>query len=156
MVTWRDAVAFAEWLTQSTAHEVRLPTEAEWEYAARAGNDSEFAFGDDPEDLPRYGWCGLEESGVTHPQEVGRKLPNAWGLYDMHGNVFEWVQDWYGPLGTADLVDPTGPATGQIKVVRGGSWAKDVGSCRSNHRAADRPMLAESHIGFRVVRVGLR
>ena len=129
----------------------RLPTEAEWEYACRAGSTTRFYFGDDEEKLPEYAWYGRDARGRTHP--VGRKKPNAWGLYDMHGNVWEWCQDWYGDYPNRNIIDPKGPSSGDFRVLRGGAWY-DLRLTRY-FRSADRvcKMPKDSlHAGFRLVR----
>jgi formylglycine-generating enzyme required for sulfatase activity len=130
----------------------RLPTEAEWEYACRAWTSTRFSYGDDPgyTNLTDYAWYFDNSGGMTHP--VGQKLPNLWGLYDMHGNVWEWCQDWWSdnlPGGIA--LDPQGPATGSYRVFRGGGWSGDGGLCRSAIRGDIGPFPRSSEAGFRVV-----
>ena len=114
-VSWNDAVAFFRKLNDEV--EYRLPTEAQWEYACRAGTTTAYSFGDDVSQLGEYAWYSGNSSS-THP--VGELKPNAWGLFDMHGNVFEWCQDWYGDYDSLKVVsDPTGPASGDLRVWRG-------------------------------------
>jgi len=135
----------------------RLPTEAEWECAARAGNTNRFYYGDDPSltNLTNYAWFGAHNGITTHP--VGLKLPNAWGLFDMEGNVWEWCQDWYGNYPGGSVTDPQGPATNPIgfKVIRGGAWEASEFDCRSARRSVEgaSPFISDFIIGFRVVLV---
>ena len=148
-VSWEDVQAFIQRLnSQETRY--RLPTEAEWEYAARAGSTTAYSFGDDAAELWRYAWYSETAGDATHP--VGQLQPNAWGLYDMHGNVWEWVQDWYGPYTAASAVDPEGPASGSDRVIRGGSWFYDAGDCRSAYRRIADPGDRSDNLGFRLVR----
>nr|WP_315425807.1 formylglycine-generating enzyme family protein [uncultured Albidiferax sp.] len=152
-VSWNDAQAFISQLNQREGHtRYRLPTEAEWEYAARAGTTTAYSFGNDIAQLGRYAWYGEDfQTGSSHP--VGRKLPNPWGLYDVHGNVWEWVQDWYAPgYGTSDPTsDPRGPAAGTERVVRGGSWHVTADGWRSAFRKPYAPDYRGISIGFRLV-----
>ena len=142
MVSWEEAVEFCRRLSELPAEKAagnvyRLPTEAEWEYACRAGTTTKYSFGDDESELGNYAWS-LENSGdKTHP--VGGKKPNAWGLHDMHGNVSEWCQDCYGAYPIGSVTDPTGPAfnsTNSVHIgigrrtVRGGSCVNSAGVCR--------------------------
>jgi len=144
------------WECNFDATGYRLPTEAEWEYACRAGSTSEYSFGNSPGQLKAHAWYVDNSSGKTHP--VGQKQPNAWGLYDMHGNVAEWCNDRYlesyyqqGPG-----EDPRGPAEGGQRVLRGGAWNSTAESCRSAYRSSDPSIddtcLASDAIGFRCVR----
>ena len=151
-VSWNDAQAFIARLNEREGHRrYRLPTEAEWEYAARAGTTTRYSFGDDVSQLGRYAWYGEDfATGSTHP--VGLKLPKPWGLHDMHGNVWEWVQDGYdeGYFASSPPVDPTGPAVASARTVRGGSWHVTSGSWRS---AVRKPYDADYRgisIGFRL------
>jgi formylglycine-generating enzyme required for sulfatase activity len=153
-VSWNDAQAFIERLNQREGgRRYRLPTEAEWEYAARAGTTTAYSFGDDGSLLSRYAWHG-EDFATGSMHSVGQKLPNSWGLYDMHGNVWEWVQDWYADRypASAPMTDPSGPTTGSSKVVRGGSWHVTSGSWRSAVRKPYDPDYRGISIGFRVAR----
>ncbi|MDE0867344.1 MAG: formylglycine-generating enzyme family protein [Rubripirellula sp.] len=151
-VSWDDALEFCRRLSDLPAEKAagnvyRLPTEAEWEYACRAGTTTKYSFGDDEADLGDYGWYSENSGRTTHP--VGGKLPNAWGLYDMHGNAWEWCQDrWDYPSGA--VTDPTGPSSGSDRVYRGGSWYYTAGYCRSAHRYRHDPWYRSSNIGFRV------
>ncbi len=149
-VSWNDAVAFCKWVGKKTARGVRLPTEAEWEYACRAGTKPRFCFGDDDKQLGDYAWYKANSRGKTH--RVGQKKPNAWGLYDMHGNVWEPCADWYADsYANAKGVDPQGPATGENRVLRGGSWHDPPGTCRSANRLGIAPGFRTLNHGFRVV-----
>jgi len=129
-----------------------LPTEAEWEYACRAGTTTRFFWGEDPDnsEMREYGWIALTHEGTSYP--VGQKAPNAWGLHDMLGNVFEWVGDWRAPYAAEAQTDPAGPATGTMGIIRGGDWYHDdqVGRCAA--RANSLPQNARYTSGFRVVR----
>src|SRR5262249_32428411 len=117
-VSWEDVQYFIWRLTaKEDGASYRLPTEAEWEYACRDGSTASYCFGDDPSELGEYAWYKENAGGQPHP--VGRLKPNAWGLYDMHGNVFEWVQDWYGEYAPESVTDPRGPTLGSSRVVRG-------------------------------------
>ncbi|MBM4040755.1 MAG: YceK/YidQ family lipoprotein [Planctomycetes bacterium] len=122
-----------------------LPTEAQWEYACRAGSASRFCFGDAYELLPQHAWCLSNSGARTHP--TGTRLPNAWGIHDMHGNVAEWCQDWYVPSGEGAVKDPRGPASGTSRAVRGGAW-NDMG-----YRGMHSPAHEAPYIGFRVARL---
>jgi formylglycine-generating enzyme required for sulfatase activity len=132
----------------------RLPTEAEWEYAARAGTQTAYHTGvntqtdcnDDP-NLNSAGWYCGNSGDTTHP--VGQKQVNAWGLYDMHGNVWERVQDWYAAYPAGAAVDPAGPASGEVRVSRGGSWFNDAQFARSAYRSGYAPADRRSSLGFR-------
>jgi formylglycine-generating enzyme required for sulfatase activity len=127
----------------------RLPTEAEWEYAARAGSRTVFSFGDDATHLGEYAWYKDNSDGKTHP--VGWLKPNAWGLYDVHGNVMEWVQDWYGRYPTGAVTDPQGPASGSHRMRRGGAWNSSASVCRSANRYSV-PGYRDDFLGFRLLR----
>ena len=110
----------------------RLPTEAEWEYACRASTPTVFSFGDEIDRIGEYAWYSDNSQNRTHPG--GKKKPNAWGLYDMHGNVWEWCQDWYGDYPSNSVADPKGPDKGKYRVLRGGSWLNYAGDLRSANR----------------------
>jgi formylglycine-generating enzyme required for sulfatase activity len=153
-VTWNDTQMFIEKLNDRSKGEFyRLPTEAEWEYAARAGSQTVYSFDNDAKTLREYAWFGNEGyGGDTH--EVGQKKPNAWGLVDMHGNVWEWVQDWYDPNYYQHSLasDPKGAETGQYKVYRGGSWIAKSPLLRSATRYSGLPTTRSGDIGLRLVR----
>jgi formylglycine-generating enzyme required for sulfatase activity len=153
-VSWNDAQEFIARLNEREGGDrYRLPTEAEWEYAARAGTTTTYSFGDDEADLGRYAWFGEDfGSGGTHP--VGQKEPNPWGLHDVHGNAWEWVQDWFDPdyYAGSPSTDPTGPREGTQRVVRGGSWHATATSWRTAFRRDYEPDYRGISIGFRLLR----
>jgi len=150
-VSWDDAVEFCKRLSQKTGKTFRLPTEAEWEYACRAGSRSRFCFGDSVSQLGDYAWYNSNSGNQTQP--VGQRQPNAWGLYDMHGNVWEWCSDWYGEdyYGNFPRKNATGPTSGQYRVLRGGSWFNYPRYCRSAYRLGVTPTNTGVVYGFRVV-----
>ena len=154
-VSWNDAQGFIRRLNRMEGGErYRLPTEAEWEYAARAGTTTSYSFGNDESELGRYAWFGEDfDTGGTHP--VGRKRPNPWGLYDVHGNAWEWVSDHYAPdyYASSPSVDPTGPGTGSARVVRGGSWHVTSDSWRTSFRKEYESDYRGISIGFRLLRM---
>ncbi len=161
-VTWYAATNYCGQLTQrelaagriATNHVYRLPTEGEWEYAGRAWTSTRFSYGDDPgyTNLTKYAWPG-DGSTFALPHPVGQKLPNPWGLYDMHGNVWEWCQDGYSddlPGGIA--LDPQGLAQAGDRVIRGGDWSNGgPANCRSGSREGRSPDFTGGRLGFRVV-----
>ena len=150
-VSWSDVQEFLRKLSEREGGQgYRLPTEAEWEYSCHAGSTGEYCFGDDATTLKEYAWYGENAGGTTHP--VGQLKPNAWGLHDMHGNVWEWVQDWYGAYEAETVTDPSGPESGSYRVGRGGSWGSDAGSCRSVARGNGAPDDRDSTLGFRLLR----
>ena len=137
-VSWRECQQFLEKLNARQGGQVgkfQLPTDAQWEYACRAGSTTRYFFGDDEAAASDYAWYNANSGQTTHP--VGEKKPNAWGLYDMHGNVDEWCQDWYDAAyyAKSPMDDPIGPATGSYRVHRGGCWIADAGACRSAFRS---------------------
>ena len=160
-VSWDDATEFCEKLTDlerksgklQADEEYRLPTEAEWEYACRAGTKTVFSFGNDESKLGEYAWFDGNALKVNEPyaHKVGLKKPNPWGLHDIHGNVFEWCSDWYDekPSGGAD---PVGPNRGSGRVNRGGGWWCAPGICRSADRGSIAPSYQGNDAGFRVSR----
>ncbi len=156
-VTWFDAVKFCQRLSDIPAEKMagrvyRLPTEAEWEYACRAGTTSRFFFGEDEGDLRFYAWFRPNAGQRTHP--VGQKRPNSWGLHDMYGNVWEWCSDWYEPEYPSGAVkDPKGPDRGSLKVIRGGDWGDEPPYCRSAERDSIQPGHTGNDRGFRVVMI---
>ena len=150
-VSWDDAQRFIRRLNEKEGgKKYRLPTEAEWEYACRSGTTTVFSFGDDGEKLDGYGWYSRNSNGRTHP--VATLKSNSWGLYDMHGNVWEWRQDWYGAYPSSSVVDPTGPSDGERRVLRGGSWGSDLPDARCADRAGSDPLYRYGSIGVRCVR----
>jgi formylglycine-generating enzyme required for sulfatase activity len=155
-VSWEDCQAFLGKLNAKVgpgAGKFQLPSDAQWEYACRAGSKTKYCFGDDESKLREYAWYGENAHYQTHP--VGEKKPNAWGLYDMHGNVWEWCQDWWkdGYYKESPVDDPTGAATGTLRVARGGCWINPAWSCRSADRDSDEPGIRIIYLGFRVARV---
>ncbi|ETR65674.1 MAG: sulfatase modifying factor 1 precursor, partial [Candidatus Magnetoglobus multicellularis str. Araruama] len=174
-VTWNDVQKFIKKINQMRDGQYRLPTETEWEYAARAGSTSAFTNGGisqtncgEDSNLIKMGWyCGNScvsynngynrcslcintcEAG-THP--VAKKMPNAWGLYDMHGNVWEWCSDWYGDYLSRKVTDSTGPSSGSFRVLRGGSWSDDVLDNRSAKRSHNVPNWSFRDLGLRLLR----
>ncbi|MFK7844959.1 MAG: SUMF1/EgtB/PvdO family nonheme iron enzyme [Rhodothermales bacterium] len=150
-VSWNEIQVFLERLNtlEECVDCYRLPTEAEWEYAARAGTSTAYSFGDREEDLEKYAWY-FQNSNTTQP--VKTKLPNVWGLYDMHGNVWEWVEDWYGAYPDSIMVDPTGPDSGSGRVIRGGGWDDLARGVRSSYRPYIDPGDRHFALGFRLVR----
>ena len=170
-VTWNDAIAFCEWLSEQESFEYRLPTEPEWEYACRAGTSTLYWHGNDPAALvevanvadasiaqKRPDWITMPSSdGYAFTAPTARFKPNRWGLYDMHGNVWEWCSDWFGRAYYTQSAkeDPTGPDEGEQKVIRGGSWDYEVALLRSASRHRRRPSQRSFNVGFRVARTVL-
>lgn len=174
-VSWNDVQEFIRKLNQKEGfNKYRLPTEAQWEYACRAGSTSAFANGGISElksgydsNLDAMSWY-LENSDVSYSgcfdasnwggpkcagtHSVAQKQPNTWGLYDMHGNVWEWCQDWYDKYPSSSVIDPTGLSSGSYRVIRGGSWSNNAPTCRSANRSNNTPDGKYGIIGFRLVR----
>jgi len=147
-VTWYEAVEFCRRLSRMERKHYRLPTEAEWEYACRAGTTSQYNTGDGVAALAVAGWYLDNSDNRTHP--VGEKNANSWGLLDMHGNVWQWCSDVYGDYPDGAVTDPTGPASGNRRVCRGGSWNAAAGECRSAARNDLDPSKRYFDCGFRV------
>lgn len=154
-VSWNDAMAFCAKLTERERAAKRipenmkytLPTEAQWEYACRAETKTRFCTGNSDENLSRAAWWRGNANGSTHP--IAEKTPNAWGLYDMHGNVWEWCADWYGQ-NLRDGTDPAGAASGSLRVVRGGAWDCSAVFCRSAVRSGYSPDFRGVFLGVRI------
>ena len=136
-ICWKHAVYFCTRLSERQFETFRLPTEAEWEYACRAGNTASYSFGEVPSLLTQYAWFNSNSNHSAHP--VGQKAPNAFGLYDMHGNVWEWCSDWYDEYIADSSIDPQGPPDGSSRILRGGSWFCTPGPCRSGNRGWNTP-----------------
>jgi formylglycine-generating enzyme len=165
-MTWHNAMTFCRWLSQKTGKPYRLPTEAEWEYAARVGSTTPFGCAADADKVGDYGW--FQDNSDFGPGAVATKKPNAWGLYDMQGNVREWVQDLYQPnayAAMANTKNPTGPEEGKVHVARGGCYDSPAAELRCAARACEQdwwrmndPQIPKSKwwlpqidfIGFRV------
>ena len=152
-VSWNDTQEFCEKVSalaeeRAAGRGYRLPTEAEWEYACRAGTTTAWSFGDQESLLGDFAWFKDNAERESHP--VGQKKPNPFGLYDMHGNVWEWCSDWYGDYASSSATDPIGPPSGSIRVLRGGSWSYTAGYCRSAYRIRSNPSYRRSHYGFRL------
>ena len=179
-VSWNDAVAFCKWLSKKEGKTYRLPTEAEWEYACRAGTTTRYYSGDDPETLakvanvadatfkakfPDWKWAIKASDGYVFTAPVGQFKPNAFGLYDMHGNAWQWCADWYGGdyYGKSPVDDPTGPDSGDVMLgfkaqprmchaMRGSSWGDGPVYARSVYRCRGLPDARDPYTGFRVAR----
>ena len=152
-VTHDDVQRFIEKLNAlpselAAGRKYSLPTEAQWEYACRAGSRASFYFGDARSQLDDFAWFDENSGSKTHA--VGQKKPNAWGLHDMHGNVWEWCLDWYGDYPKGKVTDPMGPSTGISRVHRGGAWGNGAAVCRSANRYWFGPSSQDSALGFRL------
>ena len=151
-VSWNNVQEFIDKLNERESGRrwrYRLPTEAEWEYACRAWMTTEYSFGDDPSQLGEYAWYYDNAGSTTHP--VGQLKPNPWGLHDMHGNVWEWVQDWCGLYSSDAVTDPQGPGAGEYRVLRGGSFLNLQRLVRCAYRHEFFPQDRGDRLGFRVV-----
>ncbi len=147
-VSWNDCQAFIRKLNELTERNFRLPTEAEWEFAARGGNKSigyKYAGGDN---IINVAWYDGNSGDTTH--DVGQKSPNELGLYDMSGNVWEWCQDWYDSYGSNSLTNPKGASSGSSRVNRGGGWLGDASRCRVSYRSYNTPSRQGNGLGFRL------
>jgi formylglycine-generating enzyme required for sulfatase activity len=150
-VSWNDAMAFCRWLSGQEGVVYRLPTEAEWEYACRAGTSTLWSSGNSSTQLESYAWTPNSGSPTTHP--VGSKQPNPFGVFDMHGNVWEWCLDYVGPYQSAPEQDPLGPSAGVERVLRGGAWdRKNIRRTKSAYRISAEPSYRNYTYGFRVCR----
>ncbi len=165
-VSWFDAAAFCNKLSELAGlmpcydirnrtcifsrNGFRLPTEAEWEYACRAGANTKYYTGNEEGSLDRASWYRTNSEGTTH--SVGQKDPNAWGLFDMHGNVWEWCNDWQGNYKNCTKENPRGPNWGYSRVLRGGGWHYPAVGCRSTYRHRAKPEYRLSTVGFRIAR----
>ena len=152
-VSWNDAVQYCEKLSEQENAEYRLPTEEEWEYACRAGTTTAYSFGDDFGELGKYAWFAENTSNANeaHAHRVGQKQPNPWGLYDMHGNVWEWCQDRYDAYPGDPDTNPFQRRGFVYRVWRGGSWFSRHQHIRSAHRSGNEPGWRHRNFGFRVV-----
>ena len=151
-VSWDDVQEFIAKLNAMEPNATyRLPTEAEWEYAARAGSAAAYSFGDDAAQLDAYAWYADNAGNITHP--VGEKQPNAWGAHAVHGGVWEWVQDRYGPYPSEAAAASPGPPPGNRRVIRGGSWLSPAEDCRAASRSHAHPAFRGANVGFRLVRI---
>lgn len=167
-VSWNDAQAFCAWLSKKTGRTVQLPTEAQREYACRAGTRTRFSFGSNDEDLHKHeNYCDKSNTSqmsrpgyrdMAHSDGFDRTAPvvsfaaNPWGLYDMQGNVWEWCADYYAPnYANINTKDPTGPADGTLRVLRGGSWAANAAQCRAANRDGRKTDMRYAGTGMRVV-----
>ncbi len=162
-VSWNDAVEYCRWLSEKTGKSYRLPTEAEWEYACRAGSLSPFNTGENlTTNQANYNGnypYNNNPKGVYRQNTVvvNSFAPNAWGLYNMHGNVWEWCSDWYGGTyydeckSNGTVINPVGPAIGSLRVIRGGSWSNPAEFCRSASRRIIPPGYRDNFVGFRLV-----
>ncbi len=157
-VSWNDAQAFVRWLNKKEGgNHYRLPTEAEWEYAVRAGTKTRYFWGNSAGSAGSYAWYykNAGDVGAKYAHAVGQKKPNPWGLYDMAGNVWEWCQDWYGEnyYGNSPSVNPGGPSSGRNRVNRGGGWFLNARNLRSANRDDYSPGDRYYNIGFRLMRM---
>jgi len=151
--SWEVAVEFCRKLSELPAEKAEgnvyhVPTEAEWEHVCRAGTTTKFSFANDDSELGDYAWWMWNSDDKTHP--VGSEHPNAWGLYDKHGNVWEWCQDWYGDYPSGAVTDPIGPTTGSLRVIRGHGWFLTGPISRSAYRGRNDPSFRVRNYGFRV------
>jgi formylglycine-generating enzyme required for sulfatase activity len=156
-VTWHDCQRFVNKLCELEGVPLNtycLPTEAEWEYACRGGTDTAFCFGNKVEQLAQ--WADYAGNNSRQTVDVGKRRPNSLGLYDMHGNVWEWCNDWYGDYSQDTVSDPTGPTNASHRVLRGGSWLSFARSCRSANRGSHDPSIRYSDYGFRVALAPVR
>lgn len=155
-VSWEEAMAFCRKLTEReraagrlpAGYVYTLPSEAQWEYAARAGTTTRWSFGDNESQLGDYGWFTGNSGGQTRP--VGQKRANPWGLYDVHGNVWEWTRSWFGDYPGGSVVDHEGPNSGSSRVNRGGSWINTASDARSAYRGRTGPGRRGGNLGFRL------
>ncbi|MCH5178715.1 MAG: SUMF1/EgtB/PvdO family nonheme iron enzyme [Prevotellaceae bacterium] len=148
-VSWHDCQTFINKLNALTGENFRLPTEAEWEFAAKGGNKSKGCVYSGSNEIDDVAWYNGNHSSQTHP--VGTKAPNELGIYDMSGNVFELCQDWYGSYSSSAQTNPAGPASGSRRVLRGGGWGNYFAtSCRTAYRSSNTPTLANLDLGFRL------
>lgn len=150
-VSWIECQEFIERVNKVTGKTYRLPTEAEWEYAARGGNRSNVYKYSGSNDISEVAWFG--ENSLLETHVVGKKKANELGIYDMSGNVYEWCSDWYGNYSSGEQTDPQGPATGSYRVYRGGSWGNFAKYCRVSDRSSFPPDYKDDILGFRLVLV---
>jgi len=160
-LSWNDAKAFCDWLSKKSGKPVQLPTEAEWEYGCRVGTKSAYPWGDKPDDGKGWANCADQtlkkelpavpaklffswDDGFVFTSPAGSFKANAFGLYDMNGNAWQWCGGWYGDYEKGAATDPTGPAAGKVRVLRGGSWNNNAQNCRSANRNRNTPDIANA------------